>query len=177
MDGYNIIFAWDDLRQLARENIESARGRLMDVLCDYQGFHRCTVILVFDAYRVEGGQGSVQKYHNIHVVYTKEAETADQYIEKTVHKIGRKNQVTVATSDALEQVIIYGQGARRMSARELMEEVEQTRQQVREAWEKKRESDRNYLFDHADENLVRWAEGMRLGNDSGDGGGSGSGMG
>ena len=177
VDGYNIIFAWDDLRQLARENIESARGRLMDVLCDYQGFHRCTVILVFDAYRVEGGQGSVQKYHNIHVVYTKEAETADQYIEKTVHKIGRKNQVTVATSDALEQVIIYGQGARRMSARELMEEVEQTRQQVREAWEKKRESDRNYLFDHADENLVRWAEGMRLGNDSGDGGGSGSGMG
>ncbi len=177
VDGYNIIFAWDDLRQLARENIESARGRLMDVLCDYQGFHRCTVILVFDAYRVEGGQGSVQKYHNIHVVYTKEAETADQYIEKTVHKIGRKNQVTVATSDALEQVIIYGQGARRMSARELMEEVEQTRQQVREAWEKKRESDRNYLFDHADENLVRWAEGMRLGKDSGDGGGSGSGMG
>ena len=177
VDGYNIIFAWDDLRQLARENIESARGRLMDVLCDYQGFHRCTVILVFDAYRVEGGQGSVQKYHNIHVVYTKEAETADQYIEKTVHKIGRKNQVTVATSDALEQVIIYGQGARRMSARELMEEVEQTRQQVREAWEKKRESDRNYLFDHADENLARWAEGMRLGNDSGDGGGSGSGMG
>ena len=121
----------------------------MDVLCDYPGFHRCTVILVFDAYRVEGGQGSVQKYHNIHVVYTKEAETADQYIEKTVHKIGRKNQVTEAhfrrpgTGDHLRA------GARRMSARELMEEVEQTRQQVREAWEKKRESDRNYLFDHA----------------------------
>ena len=139
----------------------------MDILCDYQGFHQCTVILVFDAYRVEGGQGSVQKYHNIHVVYTKEAETADQYIEKTAHKIGRNHRVTVATSDALEQVIIYGQGARRMSARELMEEMEQTKGLVRQTWEKKRETGRNYLFDHADEELSRWAEQMRLGKDAG----------
>ena len=167
VDGYNVIFAWDSLRQLAAENIEGARGTLMDILCDYQGFHQCTVILVFDAYRVEGGQGSVQKYHNIHVVYTKEAETADQYIEKTVHKIGRNHRVTVATSDALEQVIIYGQGARRMSARELMEEMEQTKGLVRQTWEKKRETGRNYLFDHADEDLSRWAEQMRLGKDAG----------
>ncbi|HJB91899.1 MAG TPA: TetM/TetW/TetO/TetS family tetracycline resistance ribosomal protection protein [Candidatus Eisenbergiella merdigallinarum] len=165
VDGYNIIFAWESLRQLAAENIESARGQLMDILCDYQGFHSCTVILVFDAYRVEGGRGSVQKYHNIHVVFTREAETADQYIEKTVHKIGRGNQVTVATSDALEQVIIYGQGARRMSARELWDEVEQTREQVRETWGKKREEGRNYLFDGADAGLVRWADSMRLGKE------------
>ena len=101
------------------------------------------------------------------MVYTKEAETADQYIEKTVHKIGRNHRVTVATSDALEQVIIYGQGARRMSARELMEEMEQTKGLVRQTWEKKRETGRNYLFDHADEDLSRWAEQMRLGKDAG----------
>ena len=90
-------------------NIEGARNKLMDMLCNYQGYKKCTLILVFDAYKVEGNQGEVQKYHNIYVVYTKEAETADQYIEKTVHEIGRKYHVTVATSDALEQVIIMGQ--------------------------------------------------------------------
>ena len=109
VDGYNIIFSWEMLRELSKVNIESARNLLMDVLCDYQGFNGCTLILVFDAYRVEGGQERVFNYHNIHVVFTKEAETADQYIEKTVHKIGKKADVTVATSDALEQVIIYGQ--------------------------------------------------------------------
>ncbi len=113
VDGYNIIFAWDDLQELAKVNIEGARNKLMDMLCNYQGYKKCTLILVFDAYKVEGNQGEVQKYHNIYVVYTKEAETADQYIEKTVHEIGRKYHVTVATSDALEQVIIMGQGAAR----------------------------------------------------------------
>ena len=111
VDGYNIIFAWEDLQELAKVNIEGARNKLMDMLCNYQGYKKCTLILVFDAYKVEGNQGEVQKYHNIYVVYTKEAETADQYIEKTVHEIGRKYHVTVATSDALEQVIIMGQGA------------------------------------------------------------------
>ena len=110
VDGYNIIFAWEDLNELAKVNIEAARSKLMDILCNYQGYKKCTLILVFDAYtKVEGNQGSIQKYHNIHVVYTKEAETADQYIEKTVHEIGRKYHVTVATSDAMEQVIILGQ--------------------------------------------------------------------
>lgn len=163
VDGYNIIFSWEDLRELARVNIESARNRLMDVLSNYQGFHRCVVILVFDAYRVEGGQGSVQKYHNIDVVFTKEAETADQYIEKTAHKLGRDHQVTVATSDALEQVIIYGQGARRLSARELLEEVELTKKQIREVWRQKHSDTKNYLFDHLPEEMADLMEDVRLG--------------
>ena len=129
------------------------------------------LILVFDAYRVEGGQERVFNYHNIHVVFTKEAETADQYIEKTVHKIGKKADVTVATSDALEQVIIYGQGARRMAARELLEEVELTREKVLERIEKRpgstqkqlTENDHNYLFDHLPEELVSYMEEVRLG--------------
>lgn len=171
VDGYNIIFSWEMLRELSKVNIESARNLLMDVLCDYQGFNGCTLILVFDAYRVEGGQERVFNYHNIHVVFTKEAETADQYIEKTVHKIGKKADVTVATSDALEQVIIYGQGARRMAARELLEEVELTREKVLERIEKRpgstqkqlMENDHNYLFDHLPEELVSYMEEVRLG--------------
>lgn len=114
VDGYNIIFSWPELKELAGINMEAARGKLMDILSNYQGYRKMTLILVFDAYRVEGGTGEIFRYHNIHVVFTKEAETADQYIEKTVHEIGRSHEVTVATSDALEQVIILGQGARRM---------------------------------------------------------------
>lgn len=163
VDGYNIIFAWEDLRELAQINIESARNKLMDVLSNYQGFHQCVVILVFDAYRVEGGQGSVQKYHNIDVVFTKEAETADQYIEKTAHRLGQNHQVTVATSDALEQVIIYGQGAGRMSARELWEEVQSTQEQIREVWRQKHSDTKNYLFDHLPEEMADLMEDLRLG--------------
>lgn len=109
VDGYNIIFAWEELNELAKASIDLTRNKLMDILSNYQGFIGCTLILVFDAYKVKGNQGEVQKYHNIYVVYTKEAETADQYIEKTTHEIGRKYKVTVATSDALEQVIVMGQ--------------------------------------------------------------------
>ncbi len=127
VDGYNIIFAWEDLRELAAVNIDSARDKLMDELCNYQGYLGNTLILVFDAYKVKGNPGSVMKYHNIYVVYTKEAETADQYIEKTVHEIGKKYSVTVATSDALEQMIIWGSGATRLSARGLREAMEQTK--------------------------------------------------
>lgn len=119
VDGYNIIFAWDDLNELAKYNIESARGKLMDILSNYQGYKKMTLILVFDAYKVKGNQGEVGMYHNIHVVYTKEAETADQYIEKTVHRIGHNGNVTVASSDGLEQIIIMGAGAHRLSARDL----------------------------------------------------------
>ena len=89
VDGYNVIFAWDELKELAKDSIEAARDRLMDILCNYQGYKKCTVILVFDAYRVEGPYLEIQKYHNIHVVFTKEAETADQYIEKVVHEVAR----------------------------------------------------------------------------------------
>ena len=124
VDGYNVIFAWDELAALAKTNLEAARGRLMDILCNYQGYTSYRLILVFDAYRVKGNPGEVQKYHNIHVVYTKEAETADMYIEKVSHELGKKYHVTVATSDALEQLIVIGQGAVRMSSRELKEEVE-----------------------------------------------------
>ena len=132
VDGYNIIFAWEELNELAKASIDAARNKLMDILSNYQGFSGCTLILVFDAYKVKGNQGEVQKYHNIYVVYTKEAETADQYIEKTTHEIGRKYKVTVATSDALEQVIVMGQGAYRISARDFYEEVERTEKQIRE---------------------------------------------
>lgn len=132
VDGYNIIFAWKELKELAENNLESARVSLMETLCNYQGFAGITVILVFDAYRVKGNLGEVSKYKNIHLVYTKEAETADQYIEKTVHRIGKNNNVTVATSDALEQVIIFGAGANRMSASGLKEEILRTEKEIRE---------------------------------------------
>ena len=165
VDGYNIIFAWEDLKELAAANIDGAREKLMDILCNYQGFKKCTLILVFDAYKVKGNPGSVETYHNIHVVYTKEAETADQYIEKTVHEIGRKYRVTVATSDQLEQVIILGQGGRRMSARELLEDVIEVRQQIRETAREKRSSEKNYLFDHLDEETAARMERIRLGEE------------
>ncbi len=165
VDGYNVIFDWEDLRELAKINIDGARTKLMDILCNYQGYKKCTLILVFDAYKVSGFQGEVDKYHNIYVVYTKEAETADQYIEKTVHKIGRNHQVTVATSDHLEQVIILGAGARRISSREFGEEVEAVRQQIREAYQARRQSQsgRNYLFQDLDEETAVYMEDMRLG--------------
>lgn len=134
VDGYNIIFAWEDLRSLAEVNIDGARDRLMDICCNFQGYDGATLILVFDAYRVKGNPGSVQKYHNIYVVYTREAETADQYIEKTVHKIGGKHRVTVATSDALEQMIIWGEGAVRLSARGFREAVEEAGRCMRETY-------------------------------------------
>lgn len=165
VDGYNIIFAWEDLKELAAVNIDSAREKLMDILCNYQGFKKSTLILVFDAYKVKGNPGSVETYHNIHVVYTKEAETADQYIEKTVHEIGRKYRVTVATSDQLEQVIILGQGGQRMSARELLEDVIEVSHQIRETARQKSSSEKNYLFDHLDEETTARMERIRLGEE------------
>lgn len=123
VDGYNIIFAWKELSDLAKDNIDGARGRLLDIMCNYQALKKCSLIVVFDAYRVVGHQTEYYDYHNIHVVFTKEAETADQYIERFSHEYGRKYKVTVATSDRLEQIIIHGQGCRLVSARELEEEV------------------------------------------------------
>ena len=165
VDGYNIIFAWEDLKELAAVNIDGAREKLMGILCNYQGFKKSTLILVFDAYKVKGNPGSVETYHNIHVVYTKEAETADQYIEKTVHEIGRKYRVTVATSDQLEQVIILGQGGQRMSARELLEDVIEVSHQIRETARQKSSSEKNYLFDHLDEETAARMERIRLGEE------------
>lgn len=163
VDGYNIIFSWDELRDLSEVNITSARNALMDILCNYQGFKKDTLILVFDAYKVEGNPGQAFKYHNIYVVYTKEAETADQYIEKTVHRMNRKYQVTVATSDALEQAIILGQGAQRLSAQGLKDEVEQTGREIRQILDERRENDRNYLLNALPEDMVDLVEDIRLG--------------
>lgn len=164
VDGYNIIFAWKELQELAEADIGAARDKLMDILCDYQGYKRCTVILVFDAYKVEGGRGEILKYHNIYVVYTKEAETADQYIEKTAHEIGRNYEVTVATSDGLEQVIIRGQGCHLLSAKELQDEIQWVKQRVREEHAQHQiESGKNYLFDHMPEEMKQEMEKIRLG--------------
>ena len=166
VDGYNVIFAWEELKELAKVSIEAARDKLMDILCNYQGYKKCVLILVFDAYKVEGYALEIQKYHNIHVVYTKEAETADQYIEKVVHHIGRKYHVTVVTSDGVEQVITMGQGGTRISSRDFLEEIEYTKKLIEEDNEKQRVSDRNYLFDHADEEFVKKMENIRLGRES-----------
>lgn len=163
VDGYNIVFAWEELKELAQADIHAACDKLMDILSNYQGYKKCTLILVFDAYKVEGHAEEIIPYHNIYVVYTKEAETADQYIEKTVHKIGRQYQVTVATSDRLEQVIILGQGANRISARGLKLEIEETMKTMRQEWRQQRRSSRNYLFDQIDEKLARDMEAVRLG--------------
>ncbi|OUQ26052.1 translation elongation factor G [Flavonifractor sp. An135] len=130
VDGYNIIHAWDELKDLARTNMDAARKALMDLLSNYQGFRKCELILVFDAYRIKGNPGSVEKYQNIHVVYTKEAETADNYIEKVTYEIGRKHRVRVATSDGVEQLIILGHGALRVSARAFRQEIEQAEGQI-----------------------------------------------
>ena len=163
VDGYNIIFAWEDLQELSKVNIEGARGKLMDILSNYQGYKKNTVIVVFDGYKVQGNVEEVMKYHNIYVVYTKEAETADQYIEKTVQRIGKQHHVIVATSDALEQMIILGQGAQRMSARELKEQIEIVSQEIREEHLEKTKKMNPYLFDHLSDEMAEWMDDIRLG--------------
>ena len=132
VDGYNIIFSWEELRELSEKDIGAARGKLADILSNYQGYRKCTLILVYDAYKVEGNPGEVMKYHNIYIVYTKEAETADQYIEKFAHENGKKYRITVATSDGLEQIIIRGAGCRLLSARDFEADVKRSEQAIRE---------------------------------------------
>lgn len=134
VDGYNIIFAWQELKDISERTIDGARDRLIDICSDYQGFTQETLILVFDAYKVKGSPGSIQKVNNIFVVYTKEAETADSYIQKTTHELARDNIVTVATSDYLEQMIIWGEGALRMSAREFEEVYNKSKVAMRETY-------------------------------------------
>lgn len=163
VDGYNIIFAWEELHELSKINIEGARGKLRDILCNYQGYKKNTIILVFDGYKVPGNPGEVIKYHNIYVVYTKEAETADQFIEKTVPEIAKKHRVSVATSDALEQMIILGQGAQRISARELLEEIKITNQQMREEHIQVTKAAKQYLFEGLPENVAEFMDDVRMG--------------
>lgn len=163
VDGYNVIHAWPDLKELAQMNFEAARNKLMDILCNYQGYKKIPVILVFDAYKVEGFQQEIQKYHNIHVVYTKEAETADQYIEKVVHEIGKRYHVTVVTSDGIEQIVTLGQGGTLISSREFLEEVNIVRRQIETDIADRKETAKNYLFQHMDEDMAKEMEEVRLG--------------
>lgn len=165
VDGYNIIFSWEELKELSERDIGAARGKLADILSNYQGFRKCTLILVYDAYKVEGNPGEVLKYHNIYIVYTKEAETADQYIEKTVRRIAKNADVTVATSDGLEQVIIMGQGAHRMSAPGLKEEVELALKELRGEHLGRQVNLKNYLLDYLDEETAKQMEEIRLGKE------------
>lgn len=163
VDGYNIIFAWEDLSDLAAVSIDAARYKLMDILSNYQGFRKICVIVVFDAYKVPGGVEKVQKYHNINVVYTKEAETADQYIEKVAIRIGRRYRTTVATSDGVIQLIIRSQGCILWSARDFREEIERVGKLISEEKGKHTGNAKNYLFAHADEETQKYLEAVRLG--------------
>lgn len=153
VDGYNIIFAWEDLKELAEVNIDSAREKLMDVMCNYQGIRNCNLIVVFDAYRVKGHVTEILDYHNIHVVYTKEAETADQFIEKFAHENGRKYNVTIATSDRLEQIIIRGQNCHLLSARDLEWEVKNASEQIRKEYLEQTTEKINLLKDKLPEKI------------------------
>ena len=135
VDGYNIIFAWEELQALARQNLDAARRALIDLLCNYQGFRKCCLILVFDAYRVRGNPGSVTREGGIHVVYTREAETADSYIERATYQLGKNRRVRVATSDGAEQMIILGHGSLRVSARAFKQEVEAVNGEIRKILE------------------------------------------
>ena len=160
VDGYNIIFAWDELKELSEKNLDSARDKLMDILSNYQGYKKCNLILVFDAYKVSGGQGAIFDYHNIHVVYTKEAETADQYIEKVTHELGKKYQITVATSDRLEQMIIFGAGAKRISALGFLNEVQSIEGEIETHLDKNNQKKTlNYLFDKLSEEEIKKIKG------------------
>ena len=132
VDGYNVIFAWDALRRLADGSLDAARRRLMDILCNYAGYKRCVPILVFDAYKVRDGAREVEKYHNLYVVYTREAETADMYIERATHELAREHRTRVVSSDGAEQIIVMGHGALRVSARAFEEEVNAVEKEIRE---------------------------------------------
>lgn len=153
VDGYNIIFAWEELKELAKINIDSARGKLLDILCNYQGMKKCNLIVVFDAYRVQGHKTEIFDYHNIHVVYTKEAETADAYIEKFAHENAGTHRITVATSDGLEQIIIRGAGCRLFSAREFEAEVKNTGVALKEKIEEMTERTHHYLLDDVSDEI------------------------
>ena len=169
VDGYNIIFAWKELAKIAKDSLAIARGRLCDILCDYQGITGMVIILVFDAHRVEGGLGNIEEYHNITVVYTKEAETADHYIEHTARELSKKDgrgarrKVIVATSDLLEQIIILSHGARRMSADDLLTDVESVKKELNERYLDTQPAKNNTLAGLLDAETARKLDAMRYG--------------
>lgn len=164
VDGYNIIFSWPELKKLAEDNLESARIRLADILCNYQGFRKDEVILVFDGYKSKGNPGTVVHYHNIDIVYTREAQTADQFIEAVSYQMALNYQIRVATSDGLEQMIILAKGAVRMSAQELLHEVKSAERAIRETAEatKHTQSSRNSLLDNLSPEMAEFLRQLRL---------------
>lgn len=161
VDGYNVIFANKEMHELALDNMDAASNKLMDILCNYQGIRNCKVLLVFDAYKILGHQTEILQYHNIQVVYTKEAETADQFIEKFAHENAQKYRITVATSDGVEQIIIRSKGCSLLSARDFWNEIKRANQQNREAYLEKQESNKNYLFDTVSEHTAKELEKLR----------------
>lgn len=161
VDGYNIIFAWERLKDLAADNLNQARDALLDIMSNYQGFRKCEVIVVFDAHKVKGSIRKVCPYNNIDVVYTKEAETADHYIERLVHVIGKDFRVRVATSDALEQSIILGKGATRISAKEFEREINDTEMNIREVIIEEKPIKDNMLMSHLDPGVRAFMEKLR----------------
>lgn len=161
VDGYNIIFAWPELKKQADENLEAARYRLADMLCNYQGYKNIDVILIFDGHKSKGNEGSIFHYHNIDIVYTKEAQTADNFIELVTQEVGRKTHIRVATSDGMEQIIILGKGAARMSARELKIEIEKTSKLIKQDLEKHYHTGRNSLMDNLPKDMAELLEQLR----------------
>ena len=160
VDGYNIIFASPELKKLAGENIDSARDQLMDMLSDYHGTGRGELLVVFDAYKVKGTAGEKSTYHNIQVVYTKEGETADQFIERTVNTKGGTHKITVATSDRLEQTVVMGNGASRMAASELLKEIKDKKEEIRKEYSPDRIKDRVNMLDGISEDVKKELEGL-----------------
>ena len=155
VDGYNIIYAWKELKELAAVSLDGARGKLQDILCDYQAMKGCQLMVVFDAYRLQGHPVEVLDYHNIRVVFTKEAETADQYIEKFAVRHAKEYSITVATSDGLEQMIIRGQGCALLSAKDLQEEIERCKASFKEQHMNQWKEERNLLGEYLSEEVLR----------------------
>jgi len=164
VDGYNVIYANKELALLATDSLEVARKRLSDILCEFKALSRYRIILVFDAHLVAGGVGSVEEYHNIKIVFTKEAETADHYIESAAYRLGKKkDRITVATSDVLEQIIILGQGAARISAEDLWIEMQATKEEVRTRFIRNRPIKKNPIESLIDPETAKKLEEMRYG--------------
>ena len=163
VDGYNIIFSWEKLKTLADSSLESARVKLIDILSNYQGLKQLSIILVFDAHNVKGNYEKIEVYNNITVVFTKEAETADNYIEKVTGKLAKNFKVMVATSDSLEQIIILGKGAYRISARELEIQINESERAMREKFIDNKPIKKNLLLSNLDPQTIEILENMRRG--------------
>lgn len=165
IDGYNIIHSWDELSEIAIENLEEARDKLLDILCNYRGFIKSSIIVVFDAYKVKNNRGTIQNFRNITVVYTKEAETADHYIEKTTKRLTKEYSVKVATSDYLEQIIIMGAGAIRVTPKELLVDIEDAKYKGKKKLQERKPAKNNMFIDNLDPETAKKFDQMRYGKE------------